>query len=1073
MSLKKFISAFIAIQFVGLPVSQSMAAAQNSSHFVAHNAGYQTPSEKFAEAINQNPFFEDVLNHEFPTELGMASNDPAIDTDPFYLRSQAWSAGDKSASPSGNTFGNAMYLPVTKKTWTINRDISPILETDEYFIFAANSGFTEFADKVSDLKGEAAGEGMFFASREEVLAASLENRAAPIYFFPLPGSGWTGGVSAADFPQIDSIIVHNRDGDTFPIQNQDIELAHKAGRLNNMLAITFSLKKGDLAQNPSLNSVVVKPGMTAGFGSVFVGIDLKNPADSLLETADITKQRNSLYYQAFELLKQSVGSEKANAMDLSAIDPKLQKKLLKVAAVLGIVIVVSIAVKYSKYRDFFKAKADREAALGKPRDTSFKKIFGEVRDSVDTYAHSLTLMGQFAGVWFANAIEFTGDRFAPGIMAGKNTLARKFLDKNVYFVRRTYTRTPVNAWSWFMGTIVLGGIDTAFVAYQTYEVIPHIGEMIGNTVPPLKDIATDAFAPGNEKTSIMATNALLWNVAGYATQGAAQFSQELQSQLEDRIRNEVKNELKAKGIDPSDSKNNSTVNEAVDARMEVEMAKMGLPGKDSFMFDAGTFYAGTMALLFGYDVPASALKTNFGKSKENYLGVSRPGLVISSVKKAIADLENKNSILPNQNASQALTILKRTYKHMSWLHNYVLNPRNLVAEILDQKKGFNPLFANLRNVRREMMALTYEGGQSLIADILPLSWQGSSLEAQIEAGNAFRAALTKITDGKFVPSKPYAPINTGKVFQWQQRKAIRMANDIFMAQTGKAPDLNSPDQKAWEIIYRGTMMKVMGLLPDYTSSKGLEATVSADSEEYVRGSLASPELLTYLATLSMEEKNFYVAHLKAQAYANSYVKLTAGFEKIPPIDPGQPGRFQALRQREYVRSSTLLTRLTRGLETLMPNDRYEFGRKAMFERNIPLNYDFKTGNIRTIKRAITLSTAIMAFNWVVWDIHWTVPLWALHLSFSWLINMPAQTLNRTFALQGWKTMGKVSLMVLFGVVWTWATFAGGIPDQLFGSEVSKQYEQHIEKPVSRALEPVEKFGKDCKDKLVLIFTPKK
>ena len=80
---------------------------------------------------------------------------------------------------------------------------------------------------------------------------------------------------------------------------------------------------------------------------------------------------------------------------------------------MGLALTASVVLKLTYYRKYFRDKHEGENRRG------LKKVAEHVSDVGDVFAHTLTTFSQFASVWFANSVEFFGDRYFPELSFSK------------------------------------------------------------------------------------------------------------------------------------------------------------------------------------------------------------------------------------------------------------------------------------------------------------------------------------------------------------------------------------------------------------------------------------------------------------------------------------------------------------------------------------------------------------------------------------------------------------------------------------------------------------------------------
>lgn len=80
---------------------------------------------------------------EIPFTMGIGAGDPALDSDPFFLRSQSWAKGSIGLEGNGVAFrrdGNRLEigLPSQENVWTLNAPLRPAYADDTWVYLVAN-----------------------------------------------------------------------------------------------------------------------------------------------------------------------------------------------------------------------------------------------------------------------------------------------------------------------------------------------------------------------------------------------------------------------------------------------------------------------------------------------------------------------------------------------------------------------------------------------------------------------------------------------------------------------------------------------------------------------------------------------------------------------------------------------------------------------------------------------------------------------------------------------------------------------------------------------------------------------
>ena len=362
--------------------------------------------------------------------------------------------------------------------------------------------------------------------------------------------------------------------------------------------------------------------------------------------------------------------------------------------------------------------------------------------------------------------------------------------------------------------------------------------------------------------------------------------------------------------------------------------------------------------------------------------------------------------------------------------------------ILGSRDQFIEYAKRVQSVRQAFMILTYEGDFENIKSLLPAEWQQYHPEALRIASQMFSKNFSESINGE-QKAVVFTPPKRDGLARKQEGKAVRIASEKFLAEKGYT--FNSVVATADEVQdfknkYSLALSNILGLYPDYREKPEVEEDVKNMALQNTTDDLNKPEVQKYLSTIDPEERFQFESSLNAANFVKAYKYAVVASGDFSGISPAQPGRFQKFRQRESIRNNKVLTRLVRAAEAFVAGDQLEPGRTAQLERNIPAWYDFKKSNGRIYAGAITRATASYLFNYLVWGLNLPAHLWTLGLISSFTIGVPSNFLTRFFNYQGAKPMGKLSMMSLFALIYTWSTFWGEIPQQIFAGDFQKLFD---------------------------------
>ncbi len=715
-----------------------------------------------------------------PIDFDFSKDDDLLDKDPFFMRSQAWigrqvfdfESVNLARDISWKSEGNVLEIHLKNRSgsaaWKLSQPFTPLWVGDRYIFLASH--FSE--------------EGLFVLRTEELFASAEIAKPVPVFFLPLPKGAWTQDSSILHFEESQGFLISDAFHHIQPIFERDIEQVLAAEELNLFLSLQLASRQiaedvkssGQIPQSfqnlqssveevfraqtesdllSKLKSLanqissdrealaILPPlGSTAGFGMMFTGIDLNRPERTLWKQKAAFDSRGPPLHEIF-LQILGIDSVYADGLtpeqiaDLAEQNAKLIDRVTRVSVVLGVGLIASVILRYTVYKNHFeKQRAERFPNLSEAG--SFRRGTHHAREVFDVYAHVLNTVSQIPVITFANMLEFSLDRWAPASTSSEKSIVRRLLKKTVLFQRESVERVPVNWNTFFLGAIVLGGIDTSFVGVQLYKVVPWLGEKIGTWGPFWDARAQRAFEPGNPLIANLNRNEVIRNIFGYLTHGASGYSSELQGQLVQVVGVEVDLQLKKEGFNLDDPKTQTIRKKRIEEQLIVAMRKAGLPGPDEFLFDFITLYGHGMRVL-GYSLE------EVRDSKAIYTALERPGLVLSALKKAIERAESSLKTQPeNENARAALKVLLEIQREATLLRNVLRKPMH---EYLKPSAWKNAV-QSLRKARASLIALTYEGDESLEIAKLPTDWVARfGQEGSVAAAQLYRKAFLSLVNG--------------------------------------------------------------------------------------------------------------------------------------------------------------------------------------------------------------------------------------------------------------------------------------------------------------------------------------
>lgn len=1046
--------------------------------------------------------FVDTQGAQF--NLSFDANDPAIDRDPYFMRAQSWKQQAKAVSSISFLKTNEaleVSVPGVSKTLKLNLALNPIQSTEEFIFFSLDEK-SDLFKKAAGLD-RAAGEGIFFIHRDDLVQQAQAGIPAPVFFFPLAGSGWTGTLSSLQMPQIDSIVIANQE-ESVAIELRDVETVMKAQQINLMMASALTAKN----RNDASQAKFPAAGMTAAFGLFFTGIDLQMPEKSMWKSKN-TESSSQWYSEITKKFSKwlPLVVQPAQAFALPA---ELVARLVFVGSVLTGMLATSVVIKYA--HPGVRKKLKELRAEQAPTKNPLKIARREIKETFDVFAAVTTTAAQIASVTFANSLEIFLDKFAPSFAAADHSLIRRFLKNTYYFSRDSVRKIPVNSKTFMLGAVVMGSVDTAMVAVQyqvavpwiAQTVAPHVGEDMQNRIDK-------TFDPTNPETKKIALQDTIRNGIAYLQVGASSYSAESRAQEIDAVTKEIESEMKARGQDPEDPKLQSEKNKKIEEKINIRLKQKGLPDANQFLFDMSTIFAKVPKAL-GYQAPEEM------QANQSFLLETRFGLSKNALDKAIEVATQWVKNDSSQTAREALALLEETSRSMSF-----------VKGALKGKAGI----AEARKARQQLTILSYEGPVEYVLEHIPDTWgKNYSSQSAQAAGLMFRQALysylSKEGDDLLFASKKntesfgeeakaralesmkkdnpgieITSLTAEQQFEFKLRTQVEINNLARAQATKDKAEKYTPPKLSWfarrqltraqkeadakmekylatadgasaaedvlfakkQSFFRDSLAKQVGLYiedRDVAAAQGREDYVKMldmvdkkAAEQTDSEFKQDPNLARYIEKASEAE----IAKLKMFNYANNffakYKEAATESEMVKPTDPAQPGRFQRLRQTEIVRNSAFLTRTLRTLESFGDDQAMKLGLGDTMLRNIPLASDLMHSHKRMLKTILPMLTVSYMWNFFVWQVHIPFSAWALFaMTAAATISAPSQWLNRLFRMNGLKAMDGVLSKIAYGLPYAWVTFAGMFPIMLFSGDVSIFFSDYIRTPVMSVLSAI-------------------
>ncbi|MBK8202945.1 MAG: hypothetical protein IPK68_11695 [Bdellovibrionales bacterium] len=201
------------------------------------------------------------------------NDNPLVDKDPFFMRSQEWTSVTQTESiepmraffEKDATGDLHLGLGGVSKQLHLKQKFTPLLETPEYILLSADS-LELFKNKNPNEKSP--GEGVFFITKKDFAFASQNETSVPVFFFALPGEGWTNLKHSFEWIMTDQIVLYDQANEGLPIDRSDFTAMEEVGRKNLILAQTWAVLEG---QGVDRSTVLPRPYTTAAFGLFLSG----------------------------------------------------------------------------------------------------------------------------------------------------------------------------------------------------------------------------------------------------------------------------------------------------------------------------------------------------------------------------------------------------------------------------------------------------------------------------------------------------------------------------------------------------------------------------------------------------------------------------------------------------------------------------------------------------------------------------------------------------------------------------------------------------------------------------------
>lgn len=730
-----------------------------------------------------HPYLMDISKAELPAGWTPGFKGPQnfVDQDPFFMRSQSWSATNEKSPKEGFSFAKDSngHLTLRESTWnktlTIKEQITSIFETTEYIILSVDKDNDLFERKMGN--DPERGEGVFFINKADfyIEAKRTDSKAIPVFFFPLPETGWKGIKEGFEWRTTNQNILVNESKAALPIDLIDFNMIEKIER--NHLKYAQVLAAYELSPEERMTMMqsgqmpLPLPGTTAGFGLFWTA---KSPSKIASAKNHFPKK---LYTQIQNFI---LPQANADLMEMagSLLTPDLMNRVSFLMQIMGGAFVGAMGLKYTVYWTKFKEKYPLADVINDTnKATGFftlpiRLMAREAKGIFDVYSHVLSAMINGTAALSINSVEFLLDRYLTSSAGPSNGLVRKIFNNTLGWSRAQIDKLAMNWKTFWLGVGVLGSIDCALVVVQLLFVTPMLLEAMG----------LGAVLAGSA-VSTMITAEIIRNFVGYWMNGSFSYSSEQKYFVQTEVEQMVNNRLRAQGFDPESKEVRGRKEKMIEEMLDKKMTQMGLPSKDEFLFDANTIIKDTTALL-GYGVKKET-KEKLKDSHGSFLfEKGRQGLVKPTLNKAIETAERINKENPSVVGEETIQILKEAKSQYGFVWNFIMGTARvfqsdepIVKQRAEEFKGgagkyllnfsrdlvkaiSRETIEKTRAIRQALTISSYSGDLKEVVDELPGQWKelgkGKNPDAYYYAAKLYNSSLASITEGDADLANPSA-----------------------------------------------------------------------------------------------------------------------------------------------------------------------------------------------------------------------------------------------------------------------------------------------------------------------------
>jgi hypothetical protein len=854
-------------------------------------------------------------------KLGFQS--PQIDLDPFFMRSQSWQAGGEDCLDEvcyAKSSSDLIFASKdTNSQLRLQIGMTPIVQTADY-IFLSLDDDALFRSKSADAAPIA---GLFFIKKIDFAEAAQNQSPLPIFFFPLPGN-WTGpNQHSFELDLSEQVVVYDIKQQGIAIELSDVRALERIQRVNLQLGQAWAQLDGAYdglpkvgttldfglfisGQGPNLKTDFASK-LTPKFEKVASFVLPQAAADEVVSNV-LSKLRNyisqrinngaskqkpeaeqnsqtflqkwgrplALYGATFGLAAAASGQIDWSAQITSA----MPEQIMGVAKILGLVVVGSVALRYTMYKE----RMDKKYATNKS-DSFFERANKEHKALLDVIAPGMYLSVAGSAIAIRHSLEFLKDKIFPGTRFVHDAWAA-----TMGFQMLQSSKLAITWKTFYYGALLFGMADTASLALDLIIFKPWWVHHLGISVTDAGGIAA-AFA----------SSQILANLLGHLLAGAHSYSAEVKGIHMQAALSESRQKMIALGLNPQAAKNQSKLRQFLNEEIEKRFKAVGLPGEDEFLFDPNTVIE-WLAKKSGYSADelsgiTSEQKAQLAKT-DFVLKQGRWGLVVPALKAAVQAAIQIQKVSPSETGAKTVELLQWASDNRSllepvaertwdvaasdWAQAEMLqsirdeqnqadrskvNSKKQIESLAEGVKGAFKYLASdatkeARDIRLTLFLMSTTGSSNDMLEFLPQSWRekaGSDLVAQLAAEIFNRAFF------RYYESQPdLLPDLSKKPAAWRQSlSAVKVGTAQYFAQAE-----TSVPETIWDVA--GSAWAVKGLKEsiDRAYASDLESAYGARAMKLVNRLASQQGALNDPFAREVRYRDFmYRLKLKDQARA--------------------------------------------------------------------------------------------------------------------------------------------------------------------------------------------------------------